>query len=292
VNQARSGARDLHDAAVAAQNSADYLTLSRLAHEMIALARRDDDKTQLAWGHYFSGASNFQRNDGPSAAREYRKARDLFTALDDKEGVARSMLGLAAVALDVNLDAAQARELYDHAVPIIRQLGDKRRLGIVLGNLGEICRLEGSSSRALEHAREAVSLLSEAGDHAHAGWQLASMGHYYVLRRDEAAALESMHRAYAELALDPIPRWIAWYFDVWFIIEAWRGRWETAALILSFVNRYRDERSCPRNQGFLPWFSQPVEELSQHLGADRLHELFAQGEELDVESAQALVARE
>lgn len=100
-----------------------------------------------------------------------------------------------------------------------------------------------------------------------------------------------MHEAYEEMSQDPIPRWIAWYFDTWFIIAAALGHWETAAQIYSFANRYRDEHNAPRLQGILPWFSGPVEQLSHYIDDDQLLKLFDAGEALTVETANALVSQ-
>jgi len=279
----------LYEAAVAAQNDADYLSLAQHAQEMVALCETNGDRLGLAWGHYFAGAANYQRSNGSAAVRAYQKARDLFAELENREGVARSMLGLAAVALDIDLDVTQARHLYDLAVPIVRQLGDKRRLGIVLGNLGEICRMEGNTGRALRYAAESIELLREAGERAYVGWQLTSSGHYHLLRRENDEAIACMRAAQAELWSDPAPRWIAWYFDIWFIIAAELDRWELAARVLGFVNRYRDEHNCPRMPGILPWFSEPVERLAAHVDADRLHDLMLESEVLTLDQAQALV---
>lgn len=279
----------LYAAAVSAQDAADYLTLARLAREIVALCESNGDHLGLAWGHYFTGAANFQRSDGAAARGAYSKAQDLFSEVGNREGVARCMLGQAAVALDIAVDADEARRLYDLAVPIVREIGDQRRLAIVLGNLGEICRMEGECAQALRYAGEAVALFREVGDPAYAGWQLTSMGHYHLLLRDHAAAIQSMRESHRELLRDPIPRWMAWYFDVWLIIVAALDRWEAAARLLGFVNRYRDENNTPRMQGILPWFSAPIEELHKRLSEERLHELMLEGESLTSQAAQSLV---
>jgi tetratricopeptide (TPR) repeat protein len=199
------------------------------------------------------------------------------------------MLGIAAVALDHNVDVAEARRIYDIAVPIVRELGDKDRLGIVLGNSGEIARMEGDYKKALKLASEAVKLFTEAQDHASVGWQYTSMAHYYLLQRSYADAVASMRKSWPELQQEPIPLWFAWHFDVWFIILAALNRWDIAAKILGFVNKYRDDHNTPRRQGIYPWFTRPVERLSEHLGHDRAHELLIEGESLSLEQAHELV---
>lgn len=283
------GVRELHEAATAASTAADYLALADLARQMIELGERTGDKRAVAWGRYFSGVAFYQRSDGPAAQREFRSSRELFEKLDDREGVARGMLGLAVVSLDIDADVDQARHLYDLAAPILRAVGDARGLGNVLGNLGEICRLEGSPGKAEGYAAEALELFRESGNHALAGWQLSNIAHFRLLLRDEVGALDCMHEAYEELEQDPVPRWVAWYFDTWFIIAAALGHWEKAAQIYAFANRYRDEHSAPRYQGILPWFSSPVEQLSQNVGADELPKLLDAGELLTVDTANDLV---
>jgi tetratricopeptide (TPR) repeat protein len=281
--------RELHEAATAASIAADYLALADLARQMIQLSERTQDARGVAWGRYFSGVAFYQRSDGPAAQREFRTSRDLFEKIGDREGVARGMLGLAVVALDIDADVDQARHLYDLAAPILRAVGDSRGLGNVLGNLGEICRLEGSPGKAEGYAAEALELFRESDNHALAGWQLTNIAHFRLLLRDEVGAIDCMHEAYEELSQDPVPRWIAWYFDTWFIIAATLGHWEKAAQIYAFSNRYRDEHSAPRYQGILPWFSGPVEQLSQNIGDDELPKLFDAGEVLTVDTAIALV---
>jgi tetratricopeptide (TPR) repeat protein len=281
--------RTLHEAATAASVAADYLALADLARQMIELCERTGDARGVAWGHYFAGVALYQRGDGPAARREFRTSRELFEKIGDREGVARGMLGAAVVALDIDADVSEARHLYDQAAPILRAAGDTRGLGNVLGNLGEICRLEGSPRKAEGYADEALELFRESGDHALAGWQLSNIAHFRLLQRDEVGALDSMREAYEELSLNPVPRWIAWYFDTWFIIAAALGHWEKAAKIYAFANRYRDENSAPRYQGILPWFSRPVEQLSENVGAEQLPHLFDAGEALTVESANKLV---
>jgi tetratricopeptide (TPR) repeat protein len=272
----------LFNAAVAAQEAADYLTLARIARKLIALSETNGDRKGLAWGHYFAGAAHFQRNDGRPAERSYRKALELFKADGDRDGIARSTLGLAAVAVDCDLDGPLARELYEEAIPIVRSLGDRRRLAIALGNFAEVMRLEGDARGALKNAEEALSIFREIDDAASTGWQLTNIAHFQLLRRDYGSAIESMHEAYAQLSRNTSVRKLALYFDVWFIILASLQQWDLAAKVLGFTNFYRDRNNAPRMQGIMPWFSRPVERLSENLAADRLTELMVEGETVTI----------
>ncbi|HZY99347.1 MAG TPA: tetratricopeptide repeat protein [Candidatus Baltobacteraceae bacterium] len=144
-----------------------------------------------------------------SIAADYLALADLarqMIEVSERTGDARGMLGLAVVALDVDADASEARHLYDLAAPILRAAGDERGLGNVLGNLGEIYRLEGSPRRAEQHAEEALDLFRKSGNNALAGWQLSNVAHFRLLQRDEIGAIDNMHEAYDELAQNPVPR--------------------------------------------------------------------------------------
>ena len=279
----------LRRAAVAAQEAADYLNLGRLARKIQTQCEANGDNHGLAWGLYYAAAAHFQRGDGAPAEREYRKARQLFEECDDREGAVRCMLGLAAVAVDTAVDAHQARLLYEEALPLVRQLKDQRRLAIALGNLAEVERLDGDPVRALKHAREALAIFEEIDDPASVGWQLTNIAHFLLLRRMSAEAVETLRDAYAALQRDPIPRECALYFDVAFIVAAALRSWDSAARLLAFTNHFRDVNNAPRMPGILPWFSLPVERLSTHVDADRLHDLFGEGEALDMAGAQELV---
>lgn len=280
----------LFSAAVAAQESADYLTLARIARKLIALSETNADRKGMAWGQYFLGAAHFQRNDGRPAERSYHKALELFTAEGDREGAARATLGLAAVALDCDVDGPLARALYEEAIPIVRALGDKRRLAIALGNFAEVMRLEGDVRLALKYAEESLAIFRTIGDEASIGWQLTNVAHLQLLRRNYGTAVERMREAYDALRRQPTSREIALYFDVWFIILSALQKWELAAKLLGFTNLYRDRTNCPRMPGILPWFSRPVERLSENLSPDRLSELMIEGEALKIEDFETELA--
>jgi tetratricopeptide (TPR) repeat protein len=200
------------------------------------------------------------------------------------------MMNLGTIEVDINLNASLARQYYEEAAPIIREMNEPWRLAIALGNLCEIYRLEGDYARATSTASEALELFRTLGDRARASWQLANIALCRLLRRDAAGAIQSMQEAHDELVLDPNPRWTAWYFDVWFMIAAKLERWELAARLLGFVDRLRDEKNLPRLPGVLPWFSSPIERLNKALSGDRLHELRLEGESLTFDQAQSLTA--
>lgn len=281
--------RELCEAATAAMATADYLLLRERAGEIAALGEADGDRTIVAWGDYFFGIALIYNNEGAAANRRLRRALGAFRDLGERVMAARTMINLAMIEADINLNASEARRLYEEAAPAIREEGDVSRLAILNGNLGEICRLEGDYSAALRYAGESVALFREAGDWGRVVWQLVDIAHYRTLRRELDAAIASMREAYDALRRDWNPRWIAWYFDVWIIIAAKLERWEIVAQLLSFVDRLRSEQSVPRLQLLLPWLSAPIERLGTTVERERLNELFTMGEALTIAQAEEIV---
>jgi hypothetical protein len=288
VEQSQSRGKQLYEAALTAQAAGDFLGAERFARELVAFGEAHADDRLTAFGYYTLGNSFFQRNDGPSAEAAYKRAVEFFTASGERVWVARMMMNVGLVALDVNLDVKKARRLHDEHLSAIRESNEPRLVATALGNLGQICSFEGEYERAIECASESLALFLELDDGDHAAWQLIDLAYYHTNQREYARALECMSQAWVQIEREPNPRWIAWYFDVWFVVATALERWEAAAQLMGFVNRYRDERNLSRLRALLPWLSTPSERLARHLDQNRLTELIEEGGVLTPAGAQLL----
>ncbi len=283
--------RALQAEATEALNAADHRTMRRVGQELVEAGEADGDRGVVAWGEYVLGVALIFNNEGASANRLLRRALAAFRERGERVMAARAMMNLAMIENDINLNGSEARRLYEEAAPTIREDGDLKRLAILHGNLGEICRLEGDYAAAIRYARESEAYFRRAGEWPLVVWQLVDIAHYQTLRRDYAAAVQTMHAGYDALRrAEWHPRWVAWYFDVWVILAAKLERWEIAAQLLGFVDRLRSEQNVPRLQLLLPWLSSPTERLASTIDRERLHELFSAGEALTVIEAQALAS--
>ncbi|HTA40056.1 MAG TPA: tetratricopeptide repeat protein [Candidatus Acidoferrales bacterium] len=271
-----------------ARSASDFLLLERLARDMIALGSSEAGTEAEAYGYYFLGIALSNLNRGSEAADATRQAIRLYEAAGDRFSAAKAMMNLGSIELDNVGNADQARRLYEASAPIVRELGDPLNLAITLGNLGEICRLEGDYRGALTNAEESLAIFSTLDDTDNTVWQLTAIAHYRFALRQHGAAIETMAQAYELLRENPNPRWLAWYFDTWFLIAAGLEQWDSAAELLAFSDKYRDEQNQPRLQAMLPWLSTPKERLARELPHDRLGELVAAGEALTIETAQRL----
>jgi tetratricopeptide (TPR) repeat protein len=268
--------------------ASDFLALERLGRHLVAFGGPANDSEAVAFGYYHLGIALSNLNRGKEASEATRHAIRLYEESGDRFSAAKAMMNLGSIELDNNGDAAEARRLYEASAPVVRDLGDPLHLAIALGNLAEICRLEGDYRGALAHAQESLEIFLALDDTDYVIWQLTSIAHYQLQLRRTGDAVETMHAAYELLRVDPNPRWLAWYFDTWFLIAAGLEKWDIAATLLAFVDRYRDEQNQPRLQAMLPWLSTPKERLAREMPQNRHDELVAAGEALTLESAQRL----
>ncbi|MDP9018773.1 MAG: tetratricopeptide repeat protein [Candidatus Eremiobacteraeota bacterium] len=280
---------ELRTAAAAALFNADYRTMERLARELVEYAQATRSKRGLALGYHFIGNGRLQNGDGESAEIAYHKSLKLYEELGDAGAAAQVMMNLGIVAVEINLDVREARRLYDQALPIVRSLDDERRLALALGNFGEILRLEGDYDKALSLGRESYNLFIKSDSVLLASGQLVNIAHYHSLRREYAIAMETLNQAYEVINREQNPHWLAGYFDVWFIIATELNAAKVAALLLGFVDHFRDQKKVPRLQGMLPWASTCMDRLRKRLTDQRFAELRADGAKLTPVEAQALV---
>ena len=281
-------ANALLDAARNARLASNFLLLQRIARELIAFGADGDGSEANAFGYYHLGIALSNLNHGSEAAVATREAIRLYEAAGDRFSAAKAMMNLGSIELDNVGNAVEARRLYEASAPIVRELGDPLHLAIALGNLGEICRLEGDYRGALTNAKESLAIFRTLADTDNTIWQITAIAHYRFALRQYAPAIAAMATAFDLLRKDPNPRWLAWYFDTWFLIAAGLDHWETAATLLAFTDKYRDEQNQPRLQAMLPWLSTPKERLARELPHELYDELVAAGEALTIETAQHL----
>lgn len=278
----------LHDRATAAWYADDYETLETLSKEMIRQGKSRADAAQIALGYSFAGHACIHREDAHGAHDAYGRALNLFKQLGDDLGVARVQMSLGVVALELDLDVAEARRLYDIAVPVVRASGDRQRLAIALANLAEIFRQEGDYRQAMSCARESLEIFRELGDVTYVGWQLFTIAHIHSLVREYPQAIENLRAAFVELRKTENARWLAMYFDVWIILAVELKADECAARLLGFTEEMRAQKRAARLRGMLPWFLPHMERLAKRISEDRLLALRTAGAALTLDEAQAL----
>lgn len=275
----------------AAQDAADFKVLERVARAMIAQLEGGNDQRRLAEAYRYLGTARHYASDGRGASAAYTHALEISEAAADPVGSALATMSLGNMALEQYSDIVEGRRLHELSEPAIRAAGDKRRLAILTGNLGEICRAEGNYDRALEYARESLALFLAIDDTMRASWQRLQIALIAALRREYTDAIEGLAEAQSLLDLGPNAYWQAMAFDIWFLIATSVKAWEPAAKLMGFTEKFRDEQRVPRLLGLMSaWYPPCVERLTRQLRAETLLELRLHGAALTLTQAQALTA--
>ena len=280
-------AEELNEEALEAQASAQFDELARIGREMISYGEIAGDLLALARGYNFLGNAKLHTGDGDSAERAYRSALKIFSQRGDRAGVARVVMNLGALAMEIRLDAADAKEQFSQALPVFEETGDRLRYAVALANLGEVYRLEGQYDVALENACRALDIFEELGDSDRETWQAVDIAHYHLLKRQHHDALRFLEIARKKLKHNRNPHWLCAYFEVWFLLAAQMHAWGPAAQLQGFVDRYRLAHNVPRLQIMLPWLLPPIEHLDKRLPFDEVSRLRSEGAEFSVARAHA-----
>ncbi|MDZ4766237.1 MAG: tetratricopeptide repeat protein [Chloroflexota bacterium] len=95
-------------------------------------------------------------NDKASANKYYRRALMIQRSLKDRQGMTRTLLNMAFMALDTG-DFTAAKTTADEAMHLIQQSGERLVEGDALGILGEIAAKSGDLDEALRRYNDVVA---------------------------------------------------------------------------------------------------------------------------------------
>lgn len=266
--------------AQAAHDAADYKKVRELASQLLELANHHGDLTGMARAENLLGNAALHVSDGQSAERHYRVALEHYGAAGDRRGEAIVLLNLGTLALDIYLDLSTAREYYERSLPIFEECGNAHNVAIARSNLAEIARLEGDYGTAFELGMQSLNTFRARKDSTRIGWQLVNVAHYYLLRSEYGQAIDTLRHAYLYLVKAPNPERLADYFEIWFYLTCELGRYEIAARLLGFLDRYRRTNGVPRLALLMPWYRPRLEKLEQNVAAAELRRLKNEGEGL------------
>jgi tetratricopeptide (TPR) repeat protein len=89
----------------------------------------------------------------------------------------------------------EAEKCFKRAAEISEELGEKRSLGIWLGNLGCISDQRWDYEKAIEYFERAIALARETEDKIHESWWLGTLGSVYFELGDVHKAIEHLANA-------------------------------------------------------------------------------------------------
>ncbi len=163
TNQWAQTAKRAHTLGVAGQlaySQRDFAAAHSLLAEALAIARRSDDKREIAFALLCLGRTAHRQHDDRAAQAVTEECLTIYQGLQDQWGIAMTIYLLAAVAAAEG-HYAEAEERYMQSLAKFQELGDKLRAGYVLNGLGELARLLGDYERAGKFYEQDIEILKE-----------------------------------------------------------------------------------------------------------------------------------
>ncbi|MFW5690870.1 MAG: serine/threonine-protein kinase PknK [Chloroflexota bacterium] len=176
---------------------AEYDAASTHAETALTLARQAEDRSLEAQGIYLLGTIAYHKdNDLTTAEARYRQACDIYRAITDLRGEAKTLNSLGNVTSDRGEDD-EARAFYEAALATYQQIGDRSGESDVLTNLAIFAQQRSDPAGAIQHIARAMTLYAQINDRTHHAIAKTNLGTMLYLMGDYATARRHLEESLA-----------------------------------------------------------------------------------------------
>jgi non-specific serine/threonine protein kinase len=140
----------------------------------LALYRDLDDKSGIAYSLVWLGWMAETQGDYTQARTFAKQSLTLYRELDSKWGVAMALFCLAEVAY-LQGDFEQATALLRESLALCREIGNAWAAGRRLTRLGQVTHALGDPEHAIDLIRDGLNVCRQASDYTGIGWALAGL---------------------------------------------------------------------------------------------------------------------
>ena len=150
-----------------------YATAETHIQNLLDRLPKDDGRCVALWIKLSRSA---ELQDNYDACRHHaEKAQQLATTLNDQEGLALSLDGLATTAWKQG-EHARAIDLYQQSLVIFQQLGAQRGIAKSLNGLGIVTKNQGQYMRATDFHQQSLTIFQQLGDQRGIATGLGNLG--------------------------------------------------------------------------------------------------------------------
>lgn len=189
-------ARALHGVGVLAETQGDWTAAHDYYAASLALRRALDDRLGIARSVLSVGYTVLERGDGPVAEAAFMEARDRYRDLGDQRGAAYAISGLGYIALYAG-DTVGSRPLHRESLAIYRAIDDPRGIAHALAGLGYVALAESAFDEARALHEESLAQSRALGDRGSVVHRLSALGTIALLESDTARAADYLREGVA-----------------------------------------------------------------------------------------------
>jgi non-specific serine/threonine protein kinase len=230
------------------------------------------------------GVMLFFQGDFDEAAALWEESLALFTALQDRTGIAYSHGNLGLIA-DAREDYERAIGEYEAALALFRELGDRKYVAYMLHNLGLIAYFQGEYRRATALFEESLAAIRTFGDQNSIAMTLGNLGLVAFAEGDYQRALTLQREALADRQLISNKPWLVRTIENFAQIAAATNQPERAVRLFAAAASLRDAfgASLPPNDRAL--IDRHLELARTQISDDVFAGCWKHGEQLSLEEA-------
>lgn len=162
-----------------------------IAFDMIFESLKTSEKRKdisTAWNYFAVAVFYFDTKDLQNSGMYYQKASDLFNILDHEYGKARSVSGLASIAIAQNR-TKDALPMLEYSADVYRNLAHHSGLSRALNDMGMLYKAEKNYDKAIGFLTESTLLRKEIGHVQGLITSFTELGETYLIKKQHALAL-------------------------------------------------------------------------------------------------------
>lgn len=168
-------------------NQGDIESARSRYESSLELARESGDKATIAAVLYALGAFEQEQANYQQSRIWLTEAEILFTELGNDLSRAKVLNTLANIWVALG-ESDKARPLYQESLELLRTVGDRHTVGIILLNLGNDAGRQGDEQKASAYFEEVLNLYRELGDKRMVSYILVSLGSSFYHQGDSSKA--------------------------------------------------------------------------------------------------------
>jgi predicted ATPase/class 3 adenylate cyclase len=182
----------------------NYQEAKNLAEEAYQLACQSGDKLSIA--RALTQWSDFAEDD-TLQLHQLEEIRAIYTELDNRSGLATTLLNLGNFYFNNKNDLDQANRYYQSSLAIYREVGNRWGIANCLNNLGGVAHRRGNLAGALPFFEEGLAVSTEIGDREGIVLTNLNLGAAHTALKDDQRAWEHLTKGLTlalETSLTPL----------------------------------------------------------------------------------------